>query len=580
MPTIQYWRRLVVVALACLSLNFSPRPQTRPVQAELVLRGGAVYTLSSVRSWAEAVAITGGQIVYVGTDSGASRWIGPSTRVIDLQGKMVLPGFHDSHVHPVTSGIDLSECYLGEGLTTEEQVLEAIRRYSEQNPQKPWIRGSGWELPVFSDGNPHKSLLDKIVPDRPVFLSAADGHSAWVNSRALEAAGITRDTPDPPNGRIERDPKTGEPSGTLRESAMSLVASHLPAYKLEDYIEGLRRALEMANRFGITALQEANADDENILKAYAELDRRGELSARVVAAIHVDPAKGLEQIPHLLGLRKKYQGHNLRASAVKIFADGVIEAHTAALLEPYLGGGTERGKANLEPETFNRLVVALDGEGFQIHVHAIGDRAIRMALDAFEQARRINGTRESRHHIAHLELIDPEDLPRFRRLGVIANFQPLWAYADTYITKLTEPVLGPARSRWLYPIESLAKTGAIIAAGSDWSVSSMNPLDAIQVALTRRGLEEGPGPAWIPEEVVDLPTILASYTINGAYLAFDENRTGSIETGKAADLIVVDRNLFETAAHRIHEARVLLTLLEGKEVFRDPSFALGPKEKK
>jgi predicted amidohydrolase YtcJ len=354
---------------------------------------------------------------------------------------------------------------------------------------------------------------------------------------------------------------------------MALVERHLPEYSTQDYIKGLRRGLEMANRFGITSFQDASVS-ETYLKTYAELDRHGELTARVVAALSIEPSKGAEQLSRLIEMRKKYQGRRLRATAVKIFADGVIEARTAALLEPYVGTDGDRGKANVEPDVFNPLVAALDREGFQVHVHAIGDRAIRNALDAFEFARSKNGSRDSRHHIAHIELFDPQDVPRFRRLGVIANFQPLWAYADTYITELTLPVLGPERSRWLYPIHSLAAAGAVIACGSDWPVTSMNPLDAIQVAITRRGLDKGPGEAWIAEEKVDLATMLAGYTINGAYVNFEEAETGSIEVGKAADLIVLDRNLFEIVPHEIHNAKVLLTLLEGKEVYRDASFAL------
>jgi predicted amidohydrolase YtcJ len=486
---------------------------------------------------------------------------------------MLLPGFEDSHVHPVEGGVDLGRCVLGD-FTTEKQILDAVADYAAKNPTKPWVLGAGWQLPVFKDADPSKALLDAIVPDRPVFLDAADGHSAWVNSKALAIAGVTKATPDPPNGRIERDPATGEPSGTLREAAKGLVSSKIPPPSPEDRVEGLRRALAMANRFGITSLMEANAD-ANDLDAYAELDRRGELTARVIAALDTDAGRGVAQVPDLVALRRKYQGPHLRANAVNIFADGVIESHTAALLEPYLGSNGDRGKANYEPEAMNQLVAALDREGFQVHVHAIGDRAIRMSLDAFERARAANGVRDSRHHIANLELIDPHDVPRFRALGVVANFQPLWAYPDTYITGLTVPVLGPERSRWLYPIASVAKTGAVVVCGSDWSVSSMNPLEAIQVAVTRRDPSLASGPAWIPEEVVDLQTMLAGYTINGAYVMFQERETGSVEVGKAADLVVLDRNLFETPPAEIRQAKVLLTLLEGREVYRDPGFVLG-----
>lgn len=564
---------LLIILLMALMQPVSFARQAAAKAADMVFRNGAIYTLDAARTWAEAVAVSRGRIVYVGSERGARAWIGSRTVVVDLQGRMLLPSFHDSHIHPVSGGIELGECNLSE-LTTAAEILAAVRRYGEQNPQKPWLRGSGWQLPLFVDANPNKSLLDKVVSDRPVYLTAADGHSAWVNSRALAVANITKATPDPESGRIERDPKTGEPTGTLREAAMGLVAKHLPAYTPQDYLAGLRRGLAMTNRFGITSFQDADVP-EAILHAYAELDRRGQLTARVVAALRIDPAKGAAQIPRLIALRQQVQGRRLRATAAKIFADGVIEAHTAALLEPYLGTDGDRGKANLEPDAFNPLVAALDRAGFQVHIHAIGDRAIRYALDAFEFARARNGSRDSRHTIAHLELFNPHDIPRFRQLGVIANFQPLWAYADTYITKLTIPPLGPERSRWLYPLQSVARSGAIMACGSDWSVTSMNPLDAIQVAITRRGLDAGPGPAWIPEETLDLAQMLAGYTINGAYVNFEETRTGSIEVGKAADLIVIDRNLFEIPPAAIHTANVLLTLLEGQIVYRDASFVFG-----
>ncbi len=336
-------------------------------------------------------------------------------------------------------------------------------------------------------------------------------------------------------------------------------------------MRGARAGLAMANRFGITSLQEASAH-EKILEAYFELDRRGELSARVLAAQSVDPKQDTTQIATLVQRREKYHGQNLHATSVKIFADGVIESHTAALLEPYVDRPNDRGIPNWAPEQLTRVATALDKAGFQIHTHAIGDHAIRMTLDALAAAQQANGKRDARHHLAHLELIDPNDIPRFKQLDVVATFQALWAYADPYITELTEPVLGLERSRWLYPIASVAKTGATLAGGSDWSVSSMNPLDAIQVAITRRGLEDTTGSAWIVEEVVDLPTMLAAYTINGAFVNHQEKFTGSLEVGKAADVIVLDRNLFQIPAHEIHRTKVLLTLLEGREVYRDASF--------
>lgn len=540
--------------------------ETAPQPADIVFRGGGVYTVNAARSWAEAVAVRAGRIVYVGADAGVASWIGPQTRLIDLHGKMLLPGFHDVHVHLVGGGIELGECNIND-LTTLEQILDAVRRFAEQHPEKKWIRGGGWPL-TLAGGNPHKALLDKIVPDRPVILDAFDGHSSWVNSRALEICGITKETPDPPRGRIERDPTTGEPTGTLRESAARLIINKTPPYAHEEFVAGLRRGLEIANRFGITSVQEAQVTDQH-LRAFAELDQSGKLTVRTVAAIRFDPAKGMSQVPQFVEWRKTFHGKRLRTTAVKIFEDGVIESRTAALLKPYLGGEREeRGWLNLEPEVLKPLAAELDRLGFQIHIHAIGDRAIQTSFDALEFARDRNGPRDSRHHIAHIQLFDPPDIARFRKLGVVANFQPLWAWADPYIVDMTLPVLGPERSRYLYPIRSVANSGAVIACGSDWSVSSMNPLDAIQVAVTRRGLTQGPGSAWMPDEVVDLPLILAGYTINGAYVNFQEHETGSIEVGKAADLIVLDRNLFEIPAHEIHRVKVLLTLLDGKEVYR------------
>jgi predicted amidohydrolase YtcJ len=563
------WSTISMLCVTILAADPPPGatdgPKPRPTPAELVIRRGAVYTLDAARSWAGAVAVSEGRIVFVGLDENVDPWIGPGTRVVDAAGGMVLPGFHDAHTHPASGGIRATLCALDE-LLSEDQIREAIRAYAQRNPDKPWIRGAGWQLPIFKNANPHKSFLDEIVPDRPVYLSAADGHSAWVNSKALALAGITAETPDPPTGRIERDPRTREPTGTLREAAMELVAKVMPEYTHDELLTGLRDGLREYARLGITAFHDASVD-ENLIKAYAELDRRGELSARVVASLYADPAQGEKQVPRLVALRQKYRGNRLRPDAVKIFADGVIEAKTAALLEPYEGSDSDRGKPNWEPEVLNRTVIALDKEGFQVHVHAIGDRAIRMALDAFEAARAANGARDARHHIAHLQLLDPHDIPRFRRLGVVANFQPLWAQADPYIRDLTEPVLGPARSRWLYAIESVVKSGAVVVFGSDWPVTSPNPLEAIQVAVTRRVYHPEPGPVWIPEERIDLGAALAGYTINGAYLSFQEKRTGSIEVGKSADLIVLDRNLFDLPPEQIRHARARLTVLEGRVVY-------------
>jgi predicted amidohydrolase YtcJ len=559
---------LLAAAVAALTFGCAPPPAEK---ADLILTHAVVRTLAEARPRAEAVAIAGGRVLYVGDGREALRRRNEATRVVDLGGRPVLPAFQDSHVHLISGGVGLGQCDLS-GLATKAEVLARIREYAGSHKDSAWITGGGWDLPLFPQANPRKEDLDAVVPDKPAALDSADGHSCWVNSKALALAGLGRETPDPAGGRIERDPETGMPSGTLRESAAGLVEKFIPATSPEDYIQGLRAGQALANRFGITSIIEASAGPE-LLDAYATLDRQGELTVRVLASIHVDPGKGLGEVRRLAGLRQKYAGRRLKATSAKIFADGVMEPHTAALLAPYIDRPGDAGTPLLEPEAFDELARALDLAGFQIHVHAIGDRAVRMALDAFETAGRANGFRDMRHHIAHLELIDPADIPRFRALGVAANFQALWAYPDPYITDLTLPILGPARSRWLYPIGSVARAGARIVGGSDWPVSSMNPLEAIQVAVTRRAPDAPPGPAWIPEETVDLETMLRAYTVNGAWLSHEERDRGVLEAGRAADLIVLDRDLFAVPASEISRAKVLLTLFEGRAVYRDPSFA-------
>jgi len=562
--------RAAALSLAALAAALMPACAPPPSErADLILINAAVVTMAAERPRAEALAVAGGKILFVGDAPGALRRRGDTTRVVDLGGRMVLPAFQDSHVHLVTGGVELGLCDLN-GLGTKAEVLAKVKSYAASHPGTAWITGGGWDLPLFPQANPRREDLDAIVPDRPVALDAADGHSLWVNSKALALAGVTKDTADPAGGRIERDPKTGVPSGTLRESAAGLVEKLIPQLGPEDYRRGLKAGQALAGSYGIASIIEASAGPA-ILDAYADLDRRGELAVRVLASLHVDPNKGVGEVRRISGLRQTYAGRRLKATAAKIFADGVMEPHTAALLAPYADRPGDAGTPLLEPDAFDELARALDLAGFQIHVHAIGDRAVRMALDAFEAAGRANGFRDMRHHIAHLELIDPADIPRFKRLGVAANFQALWAYADAYITDLTLPILGPERSRWLYPIGSVARTGAVIAGGSDWSVSSMNPLLAIQVAVTRRAPDAPAGEAWIPEERVDLTTMLRAYTVNGAWLSHEEKGRGRLEAGLAADLIVLDRDLYAVPPSEIGRARVLWTLLDGREVFRDPS---------
>jgi len=555
-----------------------PARSAVPPAADLLLTGGAVYTLDAARSWAQAVAVRAGRIVYVGSDEGARPFVGPKTRVVGLGGRMLIPGFQDAHVHPVSGGIELTQCDLND-LATRDAVVEKVKQCA-QDRSKPWLVGGGWLLPLFPAGAPTRELLDDLVPDRPAYLSAADGHSAWVNSRALALAGVTRDTQDPPNGRIERDPKTGEASGTLRESAVNLVARLLPKATPAERSEGLRRALAYFARLGITAIQEASAS-RAALEAYRDAEKRGELHARVVVALGVDdgaeqldapaPAAG-SVVERLAKLREEFRSPRVHPTAAKIFADGVVEARTAAMLEPYLDRPEQRGEPNYAPQSLNALVASLVKARFSVHIHAIGDRAVRLSLDALEAAGVRAGAGGPRHQLAHLEFVHPADVPRFRTLGVIANFQPLWSYADSYITDLTLPALRPETARTIYPIGSAVRAGAPLAFGSDWSVSSANPLEGIQTAMTRQGLDGQPEP-FLPEEAIDLATGLAAYTIGAAHANGLDTDTGSIEVGKLADLAVLSDDLFARPPHEIAKTKVLLTLLEGQPVYRDPAMA-------
>ncbi|HEX4824257.1 MAG TPA: amidohydrolase [Candidatus Polarisedimenticolaceae bacterium] len=548
--------------------------------ADLLFRGGTIYTADPARPRAEAVAVLGGRIVFVGDNGEARRWIGPSTRVVSLAGRMLLPGFHDAHVHPVEAGVQLSWCDLAQ-CATPEAAFETLRRCAHDHPipagadpKKNWFRGRGWQLPVFPEG-PRRQDLDAIVGDRPALIASSDGHSAWVNTAALAIAGVTRDTPDPQDGRIERDPKTGEPTGTLRESAAGLVEEHLPPTPLAEVAEGFRRALHEMASHGITSFTEADAS-EGILGIYQKLSDAGELTAKVSVALETDPEAGPGQVAKLEALRARTRGPRLTASSAKIFADGVIESRTAALLEPYLGDPTgARGLPRYTPDALNDLVEALDRAHFQVHVHAIGDRAVRMTLDAFERAQAKNGVRDARHQIAHLELIDPADIPRFAKLGVVANFQALWAFADPYITNLTLPILGPERSRWIYPIGSVTRSGAAVVFGSDWAVTTVDPLPAIQVGVTRSDPDAATVSSFIPEERVSLESMLEGYTRRGAWIDFREKETGTIEAGKAADLVVLEHDLFAIPPNEIGRTRVLLTLLDGQEIYRAPELAPG-----
>ncbi|MDX3800167.1 amidohydrolase [Streptomyces sp. AK04-3B] len=544
--------------------------------ADLVLTGGPVHTVDPARSRATAVAVHGGMITAVGHDE-VHALIGPDTEVVDLAGRLLLPGFQDAHVHPQGAGLELGLCHLADTVDPAE-YLRRIRAYADDHPDAEWVTGGGWSLEAFPGGAPTAAALDAVVPDRPVFLPNRDHHGAWVNTRALERAGIDARTPDPADGRIERD-ADGNPTGMLQEGAVHLVGRLVPSPTPEEQLTALLRAQAVLHSHGVTAWQDAivgaYANMPDPAPSYRAAREQGLLTARVVGALWWDRERGAEQIPELVARREELGADRFRAGAVKIMQDGIAENHTAAMLDPYLTGcGCASGASGIsfvEPGELKKYVTELDALGFQVHFHALGDRAVREALDAVEAARDANGLRDTRHHLAHLQVVHPDDVRRFRHLGATANLQMLWAAHEPQMDELTLPFLGPERGARQYPFGDLLRAGATLAAGSDWPVSSPDPLQAIHVAVNRRA----PGaprdtPAFLPGQRLDLGAALAAYTAGSAYVNGLDSLTGSIAVGKAADLVVLDRDPFQGPPEEIATTRALETFVDGERVFAAP----------
>lgn len=561
--------RLAVLALLAACNNNSGEVPL-PAAAERVFLNAAVYTVDAERSWAEAVAIADGKIRFVGSDDEVAALIGPDTVVTDLGGQMLLPGFHDSHAHVLDGVMAQDECDLLR-LETAADVLLKLQECKSLPGigAERWIYGGGWGEWLYADANPNKDVLDAIFPDRPVYLESSYGHAGWVNSKALEIAGIDAATEDPPAGIIERDPDSGEPSGTLREAAANLVEQYVPELSVEQRTAKASAGARFANRWGITALIEPGMDEASVIPVRIAA-AQGMLPMRVrvsLSPLDLRPEPLDESVFEFLQQRDQWRARNVDVDSVKVYLDGVIEYGTSPLLEPYADARYGSGEFFLTQEWVNELFTRLDAMGLQVHVHAIGDAAIRQALNGFEAMREANGMSDNRHHIVHLQLIHEDDRPRFAKLNVTATFQHLWSYPDPAAIELDVPMLGKERTWQMYPVASIKASGGRIAAGSDYWVTDIDPLLAIEVGVTRQDPFTNEGPVLNESERVDLDTMIEAFTINGAYLMNLEHKQGSIEVGKRADLVVLDRNLFDIPASEISEASVTMTIFDGRTVY-------------
>lgn len=538
--------------------------------ADILFTNARVYTVEPSQPWAEAVAVDEGQIVAVGAAKDLSRYRGEGTRIVDLGGRLVLPGFGDAHVHPVFGGLAYSRCSLHEGKTLAD-YQRIIAGCIQASPGTGTIYGVGWQDALFPpNGIPRKEVLDEVSTDRPLIFESVGGHSYWVNSKALALAGITRDTPNPLNGQIDKDPKTGEPVGGLQEAATALVQSLVPPPSAAELQHSIIYTAAIFNSLGITNWHDAGigvgSDGVSaVLDAYKAVQDQGALTSHVAIAMKWENDRGLEQIPNLRAAAKRAEGYGFKARAVKFYADGVIPQKTAAMIEPYEGDPHNHGTLQITRETFEKAVTQLGADGVQPYVHAIGDAATRLALDVFDHAKAANGSLY-RPMITHMNVVDPADQPRFGQLGVIAQFQATWASNYPYMD-LTKQVIGPTRSQWIYPAKSILKGGGIIAYGADWPVATANPLAGLQVAITRVNYEEPTTPPLLPGEALTLEEAVKAHTIDVAYANSMEDLTGSIKPGKSADLVVLDQDIFKVEPMQIAKTGVMLTLFEGKPVF-------------
>jgi predicted amidohydrolase YtcJ len=577
-------RSTAILCLLVSVLSASALAQAHHTVADTVILRGKIYTVNPRQPWAEAVAIRDGRIIAVGSDKVIAAYQGSSTKVIDAKSQMVLPGFFDGHIHILGGSktldeLDLSGWWSG-GPKTPADFQRMIKDYAAQHPTDKWITGMGWTYNIFGKGGlPNKKLIDEVVPDRPVFLVAYDGHTAVANSAALRIAGITRNTPNPPNGIIDRDPRMGKPTGVLKEGpAQQLVEKFIPTLTHEEELDLLAKAFRYFNSLGLTSLTSCGGDVENI-DLFLELRRRGQLTARFYGAPIENPPGTSLQFPHFMqwveGLREKYHDDWIDVGAVKFFADGVIESHTAAMLQPYANAPT-RGHLNWDPAVYTRDVVEVNRLGFQAFTHAIGDRGVGMALDAYEEAEKVTGERDLRDSVEHIEDPSAQEIPRFGELNVVASMQPLHEVPNYDVLHVWAANVGPERAQRAWPWHDILAGGAHLAAGSDWPVVTPNPWKGIQEFLTRETPDGTPSGGWHPNERITLAEAIKAYTLDGAYRDRRESILGSIQVGKLADMIIISQNLFKVAPMQIANTKVLMTMVGGKIVYHTAGGEVEP----
>jgi predicted amidohydrolase YtcJ len=546
------------------------RPATAGPVADLVIRHASVWTVDAAHPRATAVAVSGDTIVAVGTDAEMHRWIGKRTRIIDAQGRTLLPGFTDSHVHFLMGSLALARVALGDAKNMPD-LRATLGDWQRQNPGTGWVLGRGWKYATIGgDGMPSKRDLDDIFPDRPVIFSAYDGHTSWVNSSALALAGITRDTPDPVNGIIVRD-ASGEPTGALKEKASALVNTIVPTPTAAETTDALLIGLRYASSLGVTRVHSAHGDFE-LLPLLDSLHTAGALPVRFDVGAFVDPP--LLQpafVAKLDSARLRYRGDWVSANLVKLMVDGVVESHTAAMLAPYTTDSSTTGALFWPVDAFTAAVTQLDAMGFRVMTHAIGDRGIRTVLDAYAAARLANGPRERIQRIEHIETIDTADIARFGRDGVIASMQPLHAYPESDgIEGPWSRAIGAERASHAWLWKQIASGDGRLAFGSDWPVVTLNPWPGVQVAVTRHSELGAPSEGFVPSERLDVATAIAGYTMGPAIAGGREKKEGSITPGKLADFVLLERDPFSATPLQLAQMSVALTIVGGRVVYRRP----------